>query len=106
LVILVDEFGKQLEYIAKNDAGKTGAGSRSARRPVGAFARAFGGAIVIERIFSLPGLGAMTVDAITQRDLPLLQGVIPLAVVVAITVTLLSDIINFKINPRLQFDGK
>ena len=64
-------------------------------------ARAFGGAIVIERIFALPGLGAMTVDAITQRDLPLLQGVIPLAVVVAMTVTLLSDIINFKINPRL-----
>jgi len=69
-------------------------------------ARAFGGAIVIERIFALPGLGAMTVDAITQRDLPLLQGVIPLAVVVAMSVTLLSDIINFKINPRLQFDGK
>ena len=69
-------------------------------------ARAFGGAIVIERIFALPGLGAMTVDAITQRDLPLLQGVIPLAVVVAMTVTLLSDIINFKINPRLQFEGK
>lgn len=69
-------------------------------------ARAFGGAIVIERIFALPGLGAMTVDAITQRDLPLLQGVIPLAVVVAIMVTLLSDIINFKLNPRLQFDGK
>ena len=66
-------------------------------------ARAFGGAVVVEQVFSLPGLGKMTVNAITQRDLPILQGVIPLAVLIAIIMTLLADIANVVLNPRLRF---
>ena len=66
-------------------------------------ARAFGGAVVVEQVFSLPGLGKMTVNAITQRDLPILQGVIPLAVLIAIIMTLLADIANVALNPRLRF---
>lgn len=69
-------------------------------------ARAFGGAVVIEQVFSLPGLGRMTVNAIIQRDLPILQGVIPLAVLVAVVMTLLSDVVNMKLNPRLRFESE
>lgn len=69
-------------------------------------ARSFGGAVVVEQVFSLPGLGRMTVNAIIQRDLPILQGVIPLAVLVAVLMTLLADIINMKLNPRLRFESK
>lgn len=69
-------------------------------------ARSFGGAVVIEQVFSLPGLGRMTVNAIIQRDLPILQGVIPLAVLVAVVMTLLSDVVNMKLNPRLRFESR
>ena len=69
-------------------------------------ARSFGGAVVVEQIFALPGLGRMTVNAIIQRDLPILQGVIPLAVVIAVVMTLLSDIVNMKLNPRLRFESR
>jgi peptide/nickel transport system permease protein len=69
-------------------------------------ARAFGGAVVVEQVFSLPGLGRMTVNAIIQRDLPILQGVIPVAVLVAVLMTLLSDVVNMKLNPRLRFESK
>jgi peptide/nickel transport system permease protein len=69
-------------------------------------ARAFGGAVVVEQVFSLPGLGKMTVNAITQRDLPILQGVIPLAVLIAVVMTLLADVANMTLNPRLRFQSK
>ncbi|MEX2626753.1 MAG: ABC transporter permease [Ilumatobacteraceae bacterium] len=69
-------------------------------------ARSFGGAVVIEQVFALPGLGRMTVNAIIQRDLPILQGVIPLAVLVAVAMTLLADIANMKLNPRLRFESR
>lgn len=68
-------------------------------------ARAFGGAVVVEQVFSLPGLGKLTVDSITQRDLPILQGIIPLAVLIAVVLTLASDMVNLAINPRLRLAG-
>lgn len=69
-------------------------------------ARSFGGAVVIEQVFSLPGLGKLTVNAITQRDLPILQGVIPLAVLIAVVMTLLADVANMVLNPRLRLQSK
>jgi peptide/nickel transport system permease protein len=66
-------------------------------------ARLFGGAVVVERVFSLPGLGGLTIDAIIQRDLPILQGVIPLAVLIAVLMTLLADIVHTTLNPRVRF---
>jgi peptide/nickel transport system permease protein len=69
-------------------------------------ARSFGGAVVVEHVFSLPGLGKLTVNAITQRDLPILQGVIPLAVLIAVVLTLLADIANVALNPRLRLQSK
>jgi peptide/nickel transport system permease protein len=68
-------------------------------------ARAFGGAVVVEQVFSLPGLGKLTVNAITQRDLPILQGVIPLAVLIAVVLTLLADVLNMVLNPRLRLQS-
>ena len=68
-------------------------------------ARAFGGAVVVEQVFSLPGLGKLTVNAITQRDLPILQGVIPLAVLIAVLLTLLADVLNMVLNPRLRLQS-
>jgi peptide/nickel transport system permease protein len=69
-------------------------------------ARLFGGAVVIEEVFSLPGLGRLTVESIIQRDLPILQGVIPLAVLIAVVMTLASDLAQMVLNPRLRVDGE
>jgi peptide/nickel transport system permease protein len=66
-------------------------------------ARLFGGAVVVERVFSLPGLGRLTIDAIIQRDLPILQGVIPLAVLIAVLMTLFADIVHATLNPRVRY---
>jgi peptide/nickel transport system permease protein len=66
-------------------------------------ARLFGGAVVVERVFSLPGLGRLTIDAIIQRDLPILQGVIPLAVLIAVVMTLLADLAHAALNPRVRY---
>lgn len=68
-------------------------------------ARLFGGAVVVEEVFSLPGLGRLTVDSIIQRDLPILQGVIPLAVLIAVGMTLVGDIVQMRLNPRVRLQG-
>lgn len=68
-------------------------------------ARLFGGAVVVEKVFSLPGLGSLIVDSIIQRDLPILQGVIPLAVLIAVFMTLIGDLLQSALNPRVRLQG-
>jgi peptide/nickel transport system permease protein len=65
-------------------------------------ARLAGGAVLVESVFQLPGLGRLMVDAVQNRDLPVLQGIVPLAVVVAVVVTLLADLGQLLLNPRLR----
>ncbi|HEX7097407.1 MAG TPA: ABC transporter permease [Acidimicrobiales bacterium] len=69
-------------------------------------ARLFGGAVVVEEVFALPGLGRLTVESIIQRDLPILQGVIPLAVLITIVCTLFADLAQIALNPRLRLTGR
>jgi peptide/nickel transport system permease protein len=65
-------------------------------------ARLAGGAVLVESVFQLPGLGRLMVDAVQNRDLPVLQGIVPLAVIVAVVVTLLADLGQLALNPRLR----
>jgi peptide/nickel transport system permease protein len=65
-------------------------------------ARLFGGSIVVEKLFGLPGLGGLTVEAVLSRDLPLIYGIVPLAVAVAVVFTLLADQLLQVLNPRLR----
>jgi peptide/nickel transport system permease protein len=64
--------------------------------------RLLGGAVIIEQIFALPGLGSLIVSSVLNRDLPVLQGVIPLAVVIAVVVNLVADLLQMALNPRLR----
>lgn len=61
-----------------------------------------GGTVLIEKIFGLPGIGAMAIDAITNRDLPLIQGVVLTFAMLFIVVNLLVDLLNAALNPRLR----
>lgn len=60
------------------------------------------GAIVIEQIFSLPGLGTLMINAVTQRDYPVLRGCILLIAVSTCVINLLVDLIYAAIDPRIK----
>ncbi len=65
-------------------------------------ARLLGGVVVVESVFALPGLGQLTVNSIVNRDLPVVQGVIPLMVIVAILVNVAADLLNIALSPRIR----
>ena len=62
-----------------------------------------GGAVVTETIFSRPGLGRLAVDAILNRDFPLVQGAVLVAAVVYVAVNLLVDIAYAAVDPRIRY---
>jgi ABC-type dipeptide/oligopeptide/nickel transport system permease component len=61
-----------------------------------------GGAVVIEILFSWPGLGSMAVDAIFSRDYPVIQGYVLLTGVFVVVVNLLVDLSYYLIDPRIR----
>ncbi|MBQ3200134.1 MAG: ABC transporter permease [Firmicutes bacterium] len=68
-------------------------------------ASCFTGAILTETIFSWPGMGTMIVNAITNRDYMLIQGVVLFFALVFVLVNLLVDMIYMLINPRVSYEG-
>jgi peptide/nickel transport system permease protein len=61
-----------------------------------------GGVVIIEYIFSWPGLGTLIVDSVTKRDYPVLQTAILLAAVAFIVTTLVVDVLYGILDPRLK----
>ena len=62
-----------------------------------------GGTVVIEQIFSIPGLGQMTLTGIMQRDYPVVQGCVLFIAFVYVIVNLLVDILYTYIDPRITY---
>lgn len=61
-----------------------------------------GGSVVIERIFSWPGLGSYLVDAINMRDIPVIMGIVAIIIIIVLVTNLLLDIIYTWLDPRLR----
>jgi ABC-type dipeptide/oligopeptide/nickel transport system permease component len=61
-----------------------------------------GGTVIIERLFSYEGLGNMAIDAVINRDLPLIQGIIILFALLFTIVNLVVDMSYALLNPRLR----
>lgn len=61
-----------------------------------------GGTVIIERLFSYEGLGNMAIDAVINRDLPLIQGIVILFAVIFTAVNLIVDLTYAFLNPRLR----
>lgn len=59
------------------------------------------GAIVVEDVFSYPGIGLATIDAIAHRDYPVLQGIFLLLTLSVIVCNYIADLIYFKLDPRV-----
>ena len=62
----------------------------------------FGGAITVEYVFSYPGLGLLTVQAIGAKDFPLLQGLFLLFSAAVIIANLVADILYSQLDPRVR----
>lgn len=60
------------------------------------------GAVVVERVFSLPGLGSMLLLGIEQRDYPNVQGVLVISTLIVLVVGFLADIAQRLVDPRLR----
>lgn len=64
----------------------------------------FGGAVIVEQVFSWPGLGLMTMSAITSRDFPVIMGVCLLSAVVVLIANLITDILYALADPTIQLN--
>jgi peptide/nickel transport system permease protein len=60
------------------------------------------GAVLTEQVFSIPGFGKMIVDAVFNRDYPVVQGVVLVTALLFVLLNLLADILYVVINPRLR----
>jgi peptide/nickel transport system permease protein len=62
----------------------------------------FSGAVLTEQVFSIPGFGKMIVDAVFNRDYPVVQGVVLVTAFLYVMLNLLADVLYVVINPRLR----
>ncbi len=65
-------------------------------------ATTFLGAVVVERVFTLPGLGSMLLLGVEQRDYPNVQGVLLISTLIVLLVGFVADIVQRLIDPRLR----
>lgn len=82
-------------------------GLRNAAAPVATiaalqFGQLLTGAIVVEQVFTRPGVGYLAVTAIRQRDVPLVQGIVVVFVLVFVAVNLAADLAAGAADPRLR----
>ncbi len=64
-----------------------------------------GGSVVIETVFAIPGLGRLAFEAVTQRDLALLAGILLAGTLLVILVNLLVDLLYRRLDPRVGDDA-
>jgi peptide/nickel transport system permease protein len=61
-----------------------------------------GGSVVVERVFALPGLGDLAINAVIQRDFPLVQGVVIVTAVIILLTNLIVDVLYALLDPRVR----
>jgi peptide/nickel transport system permease protein len=67
------------------------------------FVALFGGAVIIEEVFALPGVGRLVVNAIFQRDYTLIQGAVLFLTINAVLVNLAVDVFYHVVDPRIVY---
>lgn len=65
-----------------------------------------GGAVVVETVFSLPGMGQLVVNSIARRDFPVIQGVVMTIAIFYMLTSLLVDILYVALDPRVKHVGR
>jgi len=61
-----------------------------------------GGTVIVERVFGIPGLGTAAIEAVSSRDIPVIQGVALVTTLIAILVNLVVDLVQMYLNPKVR----
>ena len=69
-------------------------------------AEVFSGSIIIEQVFTIPGIGRLLLAAISSRDYPLIQALMVYIAFIVVLANTLADIIIMILDPRIRADGK
>ena len=67
------------------------------------FAILVGGAVVIETVFNIPGLGRLIISAVLRRDYPVIQGVVLIIAVTYTLINLIVDLVYLTLDPRIRY---
>lgn len=70
------------------------------------FGYALGGAVIIEQIFALPGVGRLTLNAVLERNYPVIQGAVLLVTLMFMLVNILTDALHAVLDPRIRTGGR
>jgi peptide/nickel transport system permease protein len=70
------------------------------------FAHMLGGAIVIETVFNLPGMGRLLVQSVTRRDFPVVQGAVMTVATIQVLMMLLLDVLYVYVDPRVRYGSR
>lgn len=65
-----------------------------------------GGTVIIEQVFAIPGIGRLALDAVNQRDYPLVQGTVLFIAAAFVFMNLLTDVVYGLVDPRIRVGGK
>ncbi len=68
------------------------------------FAGFIEGALVVETVFSRPGIGSEAIQAVNNKDFPLLQGLVLMFILVYVIATFITDVLYAVIDPRIRYD--
>jgi ABC-type dipeptide/oligopeptide/nickel transport system permease component len=67
------------------------------------FGRLFGGTVIIETIFLIPGIGRILIESIFHRDFPMIQAIIVIVGLFIVTINLLVDLLYGWLDPRIRY---
>ena len=62
-----------------------------------------GGAVVIENVFNIPGMGRLLVQSVVRRDIPLVQGAVMTVAAIEVLVMLVVDLLYVYVDPRIRY---
>jgi peptide/nickel transport system permease protein len=65
-----------------------------------------GGVVVVEFVFSYPGIGSLFIDAVDNRDMPVVQTITILAAAIYVVLNLLADLATIAVTPRLRTEAR
>ena len=60
------------------------------------------GAVIVESVFAWPGIGGLTLEAIEQRDYPVILGVVLLSALAVLLFSILADVVTAWLDPRIR----
>ena len=67
------------------------------------FGRLFGGTVIIESIFRIPGIGTLLIETVFQRDFPTIQAIIVVIALSIVIINLLVDLLYGWLDPRIRY---